>query len=153
MKDGTNQLVVFVLDDRRYALHLSSVERAVRVVDVTPLPKAPETVNGVVNIHGQVVPVFNMRKRFHLAEREINLGDQLIIAKTSKQTVALIADAVSGVIEIPGEEIITPEKILPGMNYVEGVVKLKDGMILIHDLDRFLSVDEEKALKGALENI
>jgi purine-binding chemotaxis protein CheW len=149
----SNQLFVFMLDDQRYALHLSAVVRVVRVVEITPLPKAPEIVIGVVNVQGQIVPVFNIRKRFRLPERELNLSDQLIIANTSKQPVALLVDAVSGVIELSEKEVTAFEKILPGMEYVEGVVKLEDGMILIHDLDRFLSVEEERTLKGALENI
>jgi purine-binding chemotaxis protein CheW len=147
----SNQLFVFMLDDQRYALHLSAVVRVVRVVEITPLPKAPEIVLGVVNVQGQIIPVFNIRKRFRLPEREINLSDQLIIANTSKQPVALLVDAVSGVIELSEKEVTTFEKILPGTEYIEGVVKLEDGMIFIHDLDRFLSIEEEVALEKALE--
>ncbi|MBF8302857.1 MAG: cheW40H-4 [Candidatus Dadabacteria bacterium] len=62
--DKLNQLVVLTLDEQRYALHLSAVERIVRVVEVTPLPKAPEIVLGVVNVQGQIIPVINIRKRF-----------------------------------------------------------------------------------------
>jgi purine-binding chemotaxis protein CheW len=145
-----NQLLVFILDEQRYALSLAAVERVVRMVDITPLPKAPEMVLGVVNLQGRVVPLFNIRQRFGVPERELNLSDQLIIAHTSRRTVALVADAVSGLIERPEEEIIRAEKILPGMEYVEGVVKLEDGMILIHDLDQFLSLQEENALDKAM---
>jgi purine-binding chemotaxis protein CheW len=147
----SNQLVVFTLDDQHYALHLSAIMRIVRVVEITPLPKAPEIVTGVVNVQGRIIPVFNIRKRFRLPEREINLSDQLIIANTSKQPVALIVDGVTGVIEFSENKVITSEKILPDMEYVEGVVKLEDGIILIHDLDRFLSLEEEKALDMALK--
>src|SRR2546425_3273770 len=129
------KIVLFTLDEQRYALALPSVDRVVRVVDVTPLPKAPAIVLGVVNIHGDIVPVYDLRKRFRLPKREMNLGDQLVIARTSKQRVALVTDAVSGVIEVPGEEITQAEKILPEMEYVQGVVKLEDGLVLIHDLD------------------
>jgi purine-binding chemotaxis protein CheW len=149
--NNVNQLIVFNLENQQYAIYLSAVERIVSVVEITPLPKAPEIVIGVVNVQGQIIPVFNIRKRFRLPEREINLSDQLIIANTSKQTVALIVDAVTGVIEISEDKIIKSEKILPGMDYVEGVIKLENGMILIHDIDRFLSVEEEVALEKALE--
>jgi purine-binding chemotaxis protein CheW len=145
-----NQLLVFILDEQRYALSLAAVERVVRMVDITPLPKAPEMVLGVVNLQGRVVPLFNIRQRFGVPERELNLSDQLIIAHTSRRTVALVADAVSGLIERPEEEIIRAEKILPGMEYVEGVVKLEDGLVLIHDLDQFLSLQEENALDKAM---
>jgi chemotaxis signal transduction protein len=59
-------LVVFTLDEQRYALHLDAVKRIVRAVEVTPLPKAPQIVLGVVNVQGKVIPVMNLRSRFSL---------------------------------------------------------------------------------------
>jgi len=147
------RLVHFNLDDQKYALFLSAVIRIIRVVEITSLPKAPEIVLGVINMHGLIIPVFDIRKRFRLPQREMQLDDQLIIASTSKRTVALLVDSVNDVIEIPEEKIIAGEKILPGLEYVEGVVKTEDGMILIHDLEQFLSLQEEKALHEALEEL
>lgn len=147
------RLVNFNLDDQKYALFLSAIIRIIRVVEITGLPKVPEIVLGVINMHGLIIPVFDIRKRFRLPQREMQLGDQLIIASTSKRTVALLVDSVNDVIEIPEEKIIAGEKILPGLEYVEGVVKTEDGMILIHDLEQFLSLQEEKALHEALEEL
>jgi purine-binding chemotaxis protein CheW len=148
-----NRLVSFNLDDQKYALFLSAVIRIIRVVEITSLPKAPDIVLGVINMHGQIVPVLDIRKRFRLPQREIQLEHQLIVASTSKRTVALLVDFVSDVIEISEEKIIAGEHILPGMEYVEGVVKTEDGMILIHDLEQFLSLQEEKALYEAMEDL
>ena len=145
------QLVVFTLDDQRYALHLHAVKRIVRAVEVTPLPKAPEIVLGVVNVQGQVIPVMNLRNRFHLPGREMNPSDQLIISHTSRRTVALVVDAVSDVVKCPGQVITASEKILPDTEYVEGVLKLENGLILIHDLDTFLSLEEEERLNDAMK--
>ncbi|MFQ6042087.1 MAG: chemotaxis protein CheW [Candidatus Poribacteria bacterium] len=143
----SNQYIVFNLDRWRYGLHLSYVARVVRVVEITPLPKAPEIVLGVVNVHGEIIPVFNIRHRLRLPEREIELSDKLIIARTSKQTVALLVNAVSGVIEPSEEDIVTPENIMPSVKYSEGVVKLEGGLILlIHDLDKFISFETEDML-------
>ena len=145
------KLVTFSLDDRKFALYVSAVQRIIRVVEVTPLPKAPEIVIGIINMQGQVIPVFDIRMRFHLPAREVQLNDQLIIASTTKRTVALLVDSVNDVIEIPEEKIIAAEQILPELEYVEGVVKTEGSMILIHDLERFLSLLEEKALDEAME--
>ena len=147
----TLQLVIFTLDEQRYALHLSSVERAIRMVEITPLPSAPEIVIGVVNVHGAVVPVLNIRKRFRLPEREPDLGDQLIIAHTARRDVALVVDTVSDVVTLPSGELVAPETILPQLEFVEGVVKLADGMVFIHDLAAFLSLEEDQALEAAIE--
>jgi len=150
---STIQLVVFTLDEQRYAVHLAVVERIVQVVDITPLPKAPEIVLGIINMQGRIIPVIDIRGCFGLPERDINLSDQLIIANTSTRTVALVVDGVNGVIERPAEDVISAEKILPKIEQVEGVVKLEDGMVLIHDLEQFLSLHEEKALHEAMEKL
>jgi purine-binding chemotaxis protein CheW len=145
------RLVNFNLDDQKYALLLSSVIRIIRVVEITRLPEAPEIVLGVINMHGLIMPVFDIRKRFHLAQREMQLDDQLIIAHTLPRTVALLVDSVNDVIEISEEKIIAGENILPGLDYIEGVVKTEDGMVLIHDLEQFLSLQEKNALHEAME--
>ena len=148
--DGLSRLVVFTLDEQRYALRLAAVERIVRVVEATPLPKAPEIVLGVVNVEGRVLPVVNIRRRFHLPEREADPRDQMILARTSRRPVALVVDAVGGVVERAGGEVIPAENIVPGTDYVDGVVKLSDGLALIHDLEKFLSLEEENNLGKAL---
>jgi purine-binding chemotaxis protein CheW len=138
------------LDEQHYALHLSAVERIVMVAEITPLPKAPQIIAGIINIQGRIIPVLNIRKRFNLPERETDLGDHLIIANTAKRSVALAVDAVAGVVGRAEGEITIPGEILPGLEYVEGVAKLEDGLIMIHDLEKFLSLDEEKALEHAM---
>ena len=143
-------LVVFTLDEQRYALRLASVERVVRAVEVTPLPKAPEIVLGMINVQGRIIPVVNVRKRFRRPEREIGISDQFIIARTLRRTVALAVDAVSDVVPCPEAQVVAAEKILPGLEHVDGVLKIPDGLIFVHDLDRFLSLDEEQALTVAL---
>jgi purine-binding chemotaxis protein CheW len=145
-------MVVFILDEQRYGLPLSAVARAIRAVEVTPLPKAPDIVLGVVSVAGQVIPVFNIRKRFRLLEREVGLNDQLIIARTSRRAVALLVDSVTGVMNLSRREIVSPEDIVPRTQYIEGVVKLEHGLVLIHDLDKFLSLDEERHLDRALND-
>ena len=148
---GTNQLVVFTLGDRRYGLPVAAVDRVVRAVDVTSLPKAPEIVLGVVNVQGRVIAVVNVRRRFRLPEHEIALTDQMVIARTTRRTVALMVDAVAGVLKYSEQEAVAAHDVLPELQYVDGVVKLDDGLILIHDLDRFLSLEEEAGLNRALE--
>ena len=147
----SNRLVVFTLDEQKYALYLPVVERVVSAVEVTPLPKAPDIVLGVINFQGMVIPVVNIRRRFGLPEREIDLSDQLIIAKTSMKTVALVADAVDEVIKPESISVIDSKNITSGMEYVDGVIKLEDGLILIFDLDKFLSLEEKIILTDALK--
>lgn len=147
-----NQILVFFLEEQRYALYLHTVERIVHAVEVTPLPKAPDIVLGIINMRGQVIPVLNIRKRFNLPDRKIDLNDRFIIAHTQKLTVALVVDMVNVIIQPAEEKLIPSEKVTPGMELIDGVIKLEDGMILIHDLDKFLSLEEEAMLDKAVKN-
>lgn len=145
------QLFVFSLEGHRYALHLEVVDKVVPAVHVTPLPKAPEIVTGIVNIHGEIVPVIDVRRRFALPPKpRLALSDRLVIARTRHRSVAVAADAVSGVLECPDEDVIAAGTLLPDSDYIEGVARLRDGLILIHDLETFLSLDEEETLSEAI---
>lgn len=144
------EIVVFSLDEPRYALDLSIVERVVRAVEITPLPKAPEIVLGVINVQGQVIPVVDVRKRFRMPGREMNLNDRFIISRTSGRLVALVVDDVTGVQRLGKREIVSAERDLQFAGYIKGVAKVEDDLVLIYDLDRFLSLDEEEKLDEAL---
>lgn len=144
------QLVVFVLDQQQYALKLSAAERAIHAVEITPLPKSPEAVAGMINVRGQVLPVFSVRRRFRLPDRELLPEDQFIIAMAKRRRVALWVDEVRGVIECDAEAVTAMADIAPGTTDLAGVVKVADGLTLIHDLDLFLSLDEEAVLDQAL---
>jgi purine-binding chemotaxis protein CheW len=120
-------------------------------VEVTPLPGAPETVLGVINVQGEVIPVINLRRRFGLPERELELTDQFVIARTSSRTVALVVDAVSSVIQRVEAETVAAEKILPHLRQVEGVIKFDDTLVLIHNLDTLLSLRDEAALRDVID--
>src|SRR5260370_19384003 len=143
-----NQLVAFILGEQEYALPLTTVQRVVRIVEVTPLPKAPEIVLGVIDFQGNIIPVMNMRKRFGLSEPETSLSDQVIVAETATRSVALVVNAVTGVVERPAEDLTKAEKIVPGLQYVEGITRLEDGILFIHNLEHFLSKQEEQQLDG-----
>ena len=145
-----NRLVAFILDEQRYALPLKSVQRVARMVEVTPLPKAPDIVLGVIALQGNIIPVMSMRRRFGLPEPETRLTDQLVVVETATRSIALVVNSVAGVVECTGEQIIEIEKIAPGTQYVEGVTKLEDDILFIHNVDRFLSKKEDQQLDGLL---
>ena len=129
---------------------LSNVERIVRIVEINPLPKAPKLVMGLINVRGRAIPVLNIRTLFNLPEVGIVLSDQMIIARTSHRTVAILVDNAVGVVDCRKEDITAAEELFPGIGYLRGVVKLKDGIAYIYDLDSFLSPDEEAMLDRVL---
>lgn len=145
-----SRYVTFLLDGQRYALALGAVQRILRAVEVTPLPGAPSIVLGVVDMAGRIVPVLNLRRRFGLPERNVGPDDQLLVAQTSQRTVALVVDEAQEVIGLPLSGIVESERIVPGLEQIHGVIRMEDGLVLIHDLDRFLSLDEARVLDAVM---
>ena len=153
MSDGDRvlPLVLFVLEGQRYGLPLETVERVLPMVAVSPLTKAPAIALGVINVHGRIVPVVDVRRRLGLPAREHEVTAHLLVARTIRRTLALTVDAVLGVTEVVADRVTAPDRILPGIGHVAGIAALPDGLLYIHDLDRFLSLDEEQELTEALE--
>ncbi len=143
-------LVVFEVEGLRLALPLDQVLRVVRSVEITPLPAGPEIVRGVINLHGEVVAVIDARLRFRLPQRPLSIHDQFVIARARERILALIVDSVDGIRECPPEDGAKGDAIVPGLEYVSGVVRLGDGLVVIHDLDTFLSLAEGRDLDRAL---
>jgi purine-binding chemotaxis protein CheW len=144
------QLLVWTLDRQHYALPLAAVDRVVRAVAVTALPGAPDIVSGMINVRGAIIPVINMRKRLNLPQRDIDPGDTVVLAHTSRRRLAFFVDFVSRLADYADEAVVAAERVTPDSIYIAGIVKSVDGMTLIHDLDRFLSLDEEAAIEQAL---
>ncbi|GJQ20293.1 MAG: chemotaxis protein CheW [Bacteroidia bacterium] len=145
------QLVPFRLDDQRYALPLTCVERIVRSAALTPLPGSPEIILGLLNVRGEIIPAVKIRRRFRLPDRPLSPHDHFVIARTSRRAVIFPVDAALGVLDYPEDEILASAAVAPKLEYVSGIVRLKDGLILIHDPDTFFSLNEETTLARAIE--
>ncbi len=144
-------LLVFSIENQRYGLPLAGVQRSLRVVAMTLLPQVPTIMLGIVNLAGAVVPVIDLRRCFHYPTREVRLSDHLIVATTVERTLALLVDSIEGVLEASPESYVRADDIMPGLISVDGVVKLAEGMVLIHDLERLLSLDEKVAVDRAVD--
>jgi len=145
------QIVLFYLDELKYGLPLANVERVVPALHVSPLPNAPEIVLGAVNIYGEIIPVVDLRKRFSLPPRDTELSDKLILAITTSRKIAFFADEVEGVSSVDEKNIVMGENVYPSLPSVQGVIGTEDGIVIIHDINLFLSLDEVAVLKLAVE--
>lgn len=144
------ELVFFSLDEPRYALHLNAVIRVIQSVEITPLPKAPDIIKGVINLSGEPVPVVDIRKLFQLPPKQIGLDQQFIVAQTKKRKIAIVVDQVTGVARLVNHKLAGAAEIQPFAAYLSGITIYDNKIILIHDLDTFLSLDEERLLDESL---
>jgi purine-binding chemotaxis protein CheW len=176
----TTSFVIFALDAHLFALELTSIHRVVRASEVTPLPHAPPVIMGVINVQGKLFPVVNLRHRFRLLEREIMPSDQFILVDRTEAQVtpsqfaqsmqsqsstlpsvmppigrrlALAVDSVMDIRTFNADELVVGDELIPHLEHVQGVAKIADTLILIQDLDRCLSLHEERMLDDALAKI
>jgi purine-binding chemotaxis protein CheW len=148
---ATDQIVVFTLDELLYALPLHAVIKVIHAIEIRHLPKAPEIITGIINVKGQIIPVADIRKRFGMVSREIDPDDRLIIADTGKRHVAILVDTVTGIRDLAPRQLAVAKETLPFAEHLRGVAKVDSELILIYDLEQFLSLDEVKELEQALK--
>ncbi|MDP3910841.1 MAG: chemotaxis protein CheW [Gemmatimonadales bacterium] len=138
----TQQLLTFDVDRSRFALPARLLREVVRAVAIAPLPKAPPIVEGVINVRGAVVPVLDIRQRFGLPPAPVSPEQHLLIAQAGGRVVALRVDRALDLVAVEEAAIESAARVVPGVEYVAGIAKLPDGLIVIHDLERFLSLEE-----------
>lgn len=146
------ELLVFTLDGGRYGIGAREVREVVRAVAVSHLPGAPPVVLGVIGVRGALAPVFDLRRRFGLAPRELDPSEHFVIARAGERVVALRVDGVVGLVEVEEGALADARAAVPSApEAVAGVARLGDGMVVVTDPAAFLLAAEAESLAGALE--
>lgn len=144
-------VVVFEVGAVRYGLPVSQVREIVRAVTIVPLPKAPPIVEGVIDVRGTLVPVLDVRSRFQLPFKALSPADHLVLAWAGPRLVALRVDRTIDLTPVEATHIEETTTVVRDVEYVAGVAKLPDGLVLIHDLRSFLDEAEATRLDRALK--
>jgi purine-binding chemotaxis protein CheW len=144
------ELLVFDLGGRSYGLPSSDVIELVRAVAIAPLPNGPRIVAGVINVRGRILPVFDLRVRFGMPSPPVEPTDHFILARARRRVIALRAERAIRLATIRREEIVEAERIVSGTRFISGIAQVAEGIVLIHDLDGFLSEAEGATLDQAM---
>lgn len=136
------QVVIFNIDDQRYALPLDVVLSVERIVEVTKIPDNTEYISGIIDVHGTVMAVIDFRKRLNLRIRPVLLSDQLIIIHCHERPFALIVDSVSGVSDIDSHDITPIEEIISTNSFLIGIGKAKGSLILLNNPNELFTYND-----------
>lgn len=145
------ELIMFVVAGERWAVPVAAVERVFPMVAVAPLPGCPDVVLGAINVHGEIVPVFDPHCLLGAPAVVGRAEAQLLLVRTPRRLLALAVDEVVGVAEVPAVAVAPAEAVHHAVERLAGVAPLPDGLLLVHDVDAFLSGAEERQLEVALE--
>ena len=147
------QVVGFRIGNETFGVRIGSVREIVRVPEITAVPSAPETVEGVINLRGKIIPVMDLRKRFGQVEIQPDKKNRILVVELENKLVGLIVNAASEVLKLAPSEIEAPGTLFAEgeSGYVTGVGKLKGRLIILLDVAKLLHRPEYKRFEEAAE--
>lgn len=149
------QLVVFKLGGEDFGVDIKQVREIIRKGDTTVVPNAPEFVKGVINLRGQITTIIDLRKKLGLTDNKEDVDEQqerIIVVEVGKNTVGMVVDAVTEVTYLSESDIDAVPTMVSdniGTEYLTGVGKLPNRLLILIDLKRVLSGEERNALQPA----
>ncbi|MBI5017384.1 MAG: chemotaxis protein CheW [Deltaproteobacteria bacterium] len=143
------QLVTFHVGQEEFGVDILDVREINRLMDITRVPHAPEFVEGVINLRGQVIPVVDLRRRFGLEAAGRDKNNRIVVLELGGKVVGFLVDSVSEVLRVSKTLVEPPPAIAGGIDtdYIRGVVKLEDRLLVLLDLQRLLNRGEAKELQ------
>ncbi|MCC5909820.1 MAG: chemotaxis protein CheW [Clostridiaceae bacterium] len=137
-----NQYVIFKLQEEHYGISIKDVETIEKVSEITRLPNSPSYVQGVINLRGEVVPVIDLRKRFEMEIKENTEETRIIILNIEEMIIGIVVDSSSEVLTIPVDTIDNTFDLVNTLedDYVKGIGKVEDRMIIILDMLKALNI-------------
>ncbi|WP_300922940.1 chemotaxis protein CheW [uncultured Desulfovibrio sp.] len=148
--DELLQLVTFSIGEEEFGVNILKVQEIIRTMEITKVPRAPEFVEGVINLRGKVIPIIDLRRRFGLAPKAHDKNTRIIVIEINNVIVGFVVDAVSEVLRIPASTVEPPPPVVAGVesDYISGVGQLQDRLLIMLDLDKLLSSEDMEMLSA-----
>lgn len=149
------QLVTFTLGSEEYAVNILKVQEINRMSEIAKVPNAPPFVEGVINLRGKVIPVVNLRQRFGLSGKGADDKSRIVIMDIQGITIGVMVDAVSEVLRIPANTVeeAPPMATEIGTEFIQGIAKLDERLIILIDMDRLIEKSEGAVMLDAAKAI
>lgn len=143
------QIVAFSLGQETYGVDIGQVREIIPIQKIVPVPRAPEFVEGIINLRGKVIPVLDLRKHFGFEKKEPNPAQKIVLTESGGESIGVIVDSVSSVLRIAQDSIEPPAAVITGdqIEYIKGIAKVDDSLIVLLDLTRIISDAENRALQ------
>jgi len=147
----TVQVVSFKLGSEEYGVEIAQVQEINRMVAVTHVPRAPQFMEGVINLRGQLIPIIDLRARFGMKRAEHTKNTRIVVTEIGAKRVGMVVDSVSEVLRLPTEAIEDAPEMITGVDteYIRGVGKIEDRLIILLDLAKIITGAEKRELEAA----
>jgi purine-binding chemotaxis protein CheW len=139
--EATEHLATFFLAGEEYGVEVRQVQEIRRVTEITSVPRAPEFIRGVINLRGRILPVLDLRRRLGLGEVASDRAARIVVVRIKERLLGLLVDGASQVLKVKVSQVEPPpeEVLQQGGDYIRGVAKLDDRLIILVDLERLLA--------------
>jgi len=149
---GSMQLVSFKLGEETYGIEITKIREIILVGEITHVPETPAYVKGLINLRSTVIPVIDLRARFSLADTELTSDSRIMVLNVGSRTIGIVVDSVNEVLRVTQQEIspAPPTVTSAGNEYMTGLVRLKEDLLILLDVDRLFGEVECEALTDAM---
>ncbi|WP_432408844.1 chemotaxis protein CheW [Wukongibacter sp. M2B1] len=143
------QYVIFNLGNEQYGVDIMNVKEISEFRESTKVPSAPYFVDGIINLRGEIIPIVNLKKRFEIEDDKIDSDTRIIVINLNGRNVGFVVDEASQVLRINNDDIDPAPEIIAGIDkqYINGVGKVEDKIIILLDLEKILTDKEKIQLK------
>jgi purine-binding chemotaxis protein CheW len=147
---GTMQLVSFTLGKELYGVEITKVREIILITDITRIPETPDFLKGLINLRSTVIPVIDLRVRFGMPVGETTDESRIMVIQACGKTIGIVVDAVSEVLRVKQEHIAPPPPTIAGLGreYLSGLVKLNEHLLILLDIDKIFNEEEITAMKA-----
>lgn len=148
MVNSGNKILIFGLSNEKYSTNITEVERILGYIEPTALPESPDFVKGVIDYEDNILPVISLLNKFNLGEEEITETTKIIVVKRKEKKFGVIVDNVYEVTDISDGYIEKAPEITNSIErkYISGLVKLQNHIVILLDLDKILSGEDEDSI-------
>ena len=143
------QVVSFRLGGEEYGVDIAQVQEIIRMVEITRVPRAPHFMEGVINLRGQLIPIIDLRTRFGMPRIDKTKSSRIVVTEIGTKRVGIVVDSVSEVLNIPIENVEDAPEMIAGVGteYIQGVGKLGERLIIMLDLTMVITSEEKQVLE------
>lgn len=146
---GSLQLVSFRLAEEEYGIEITKIREIILITQITQIPQTPHYVRGLINLRSTVIPVIDLRARFGLPEGDTTDSSRIMVLNVGTKTIGIVVDAVNEVLRVAQGQISPPPPTVAGLGreYLTGLVKLEDRLLILLDVEKIFGEEEAEMLE------
>lgn len=152
-RTGTMQIVGFRLANEEYGVEIVRAQEIIMPGQITRMPEVPDFICGLINLRGHVIPIVDLRKRLGLEAKAYDEHTRIIVVNVQKRIIGMVVDAVTEVLRIGADQVESPPSSIAGIDhdYVRGLVKLQEKLLILLNIENVLSRDDQNRLTQAVD--